>query len=443
MPSAAHEETLFTDLYELTLLRSYFEHNMRENAVFEAFARKLPPSRGFLMAAGLEQVASFALGLRFTEEELAYLADRSDVSAAFVDRLRELRFTGDLDAIPEGTLIFENEPLVRVTAPLPEAQLLETRLLNLVHFQTLVASKAARAVLVAGGKRLVDYGARRAHGVEAGLLAARAAYIAGFDGTATVVAGKRFGVPLYGTMAHSFIQAHEDELQALRRFAVGHPNDAVLLIDTYDTEAGARKVVELAREGLTIRGVRIDSGDLLAHARKVRRILDDGGLEECTIFASGGLDENEIQALVAAKAPIDGFGVGTRLDTSADAPYLDCAYKLEEYAGRPRRKRSEGKATWPGSKQVFRLRDAAGVITKDTVTLANDEGPGEPLLVPILRRGRRIAEPETLDVIRRRAARELRSLPAHLRRLEVTPAYPVVIGESLARLAATLDAAGG
>jgi nicotinate phosphoribosyltransferase len=435
------DDALLTDLYELTMLAAYRETGMRERASFELFARKLPRTRGFLVAAGLEQALDFLEGLRFGPDDVEALRATGRLADDFVESLRELRFTGDVDAMPEGTVLFENEPLLRVSAPLPEAQLVETRLINLVHFETIVASKAARSVLVAPGKLLVDFGLRRAHGLEAGLLAARACYAVGFAGTSTVLAGTRFGVPLYGTMAHSFVQAHDDELDAFRRFARANPGGAVLLIDTYDTEEGARKVVRLAREGLVARGVRLDSGDLAEHARRVRRILDAGGLERCVIFASGGLDELSVGEMVASGAPIDGFGIGTRLDTSADAPYLDCAYKLVEYAGRPRRKRSEGKATWPGRKQVYRRRDASGALAFDTITLEDDAGEGEPLLVPVMRGGRRVAAREPLEAIRRRVAAELARLPEHLRRLKSEPRYPVRVAPPLVELAAALDAA--
>jgi nicotinate phosphoribosyltransferase len=428
-----------TDLYELTMVRGYVAAGMRERAVFELFVRALPATRGFLLAAGLEQALDFLTDLRFERAELDELERRGKVAHDLVESLRDLRFTGDVDAVPEGTVVFENEPIVQVSAPLPEAQLVETRLMNLVHLETMIASAAARSVLAAPGKLLVDFGVRRAHGFEAGLLAARAAYIAGFAGTSTVLAGMRFAIPLYGTMAHSFIEAHDDELEAFRSFARANPDDTIFLIDTYDSERGAQKVVALAREGIVARGVRIDSGDLADHARRVRRILDEGGLRDCKIIASGGLDEHALQALVTAGAPIDGFGIGTRLDTSADAPYLDCAYKLEEYAGRPRRKRSEGKATWPGKKQVHRLFDKEGAMRGDIVTLAGAHEEGEPLLVPAMRAGRRVHPAESLVVIRERAARSLAALPAHLRALEVAPPYTVRIAERLEDLAAELD----
>src|SRR2546428_5878125 len=345
---------LLTDLYQLTMLQGYLTQRMEGTAIFEVFVRKLPPRRGFLVAAGLEQALTYLETLRFTPMELDWIAKSGRFSAALVEYLTQFRFTGDVHAMPEGTVFFPDEPILRVTAPLPEAQLVESRLLNLLHLQTLVASKAARAVLAAPGKLLVDFGMRRAHGAEAALLAARASYLAGLAGSATVLPNLRFGIPVYGTMAHSFVQAHDDEAEAFAHFAADDPEHAVHLLDTYDTEAAAAKVVALAREGVAVKGVRLDSGDLAEHARRVRRILDAGGLHEVTIVASGNLDEDALRDLIASGAPIDGFGLGTRLVTAADAPYLHCAYKLVESAGRPRRKRSEGQASWPGRKQIWR-----------------------------------------------------------------------------------------
>src|SRR5206468_4944983 len=332
----------------------------------------------------------------------------------------------------EGTVFFADEPILRVTAPLPEAQLVESRLHNLLHFQTLVASNAARAVMAAPGKLLVDFGMRRAHGAEAALLAARASYLAGLAGSATVLANLHFGIPVYGTMAHSFVQAHDDEAEAFAHFAADDPEHAVLLLDTYDTEAAAAKVVALAREGVAVRGVRLDSGDLAEHARRVRRILDAGGLGEVTIFASGNLDEDALRDLIASGAPIDGFGLGTRLVTAADAPYLDCAYKLVEYAGRPRRKRSEGKASWPGRKQVWRRHGDDGRMREDVLALADDPQAGTALLVPVMRAGRRVGLSPSLAASRAHAAAELGRLPEVLRRLEPGAAYPVTVAPALA-----------
>ncbi|MGZ8465883.1 MAG: nicotinate phosphoribosyltransferase, partial [Candidatus Binatia bacterium] len=321
----APSSALLTDLYQLTMLQGYFDRRMEETAVFEFFVRKLPAQRNFLIAAGLEQALGFLENLSFTAEELNWLSNHGAFRPAFVNYLDQLRFTGDVHAMAEGTVFFANEPILRVTAPIMQAQLVESRLINLLHFQTLIASKAARSVLMAPAKLLVDFGLRRAHGAEAGLLAARASYLAGFAGSATVLAAPLYGIPIFGTMAHSFVQAHDDESAAFEHFARSLPDNVILLIDTYDTEAAAEKVVrlapKLARDGIKIKGVRLDSGDLADHAFKVRRILDDGGLREATIFASGSVDEYVLARLRERDAPIDGYGIGTHMDTSADAPY--------------------------------------------------------------------------------------------------------------------------
>jgi nicotinate phosphoribosyltransferase len=433
---------LLTDLYQLNMLAAYLDHGLTETAVFELFVRKLPARRGFLLAAGLEQALDYLEKLAFSPDDIARLRGAGTFPERLLECLAALRFTGDVDALPEGTVFFPDEPVLRVTAPLPQAQLVETRLINLVHFETVIASKAARQVLAAGGKPLVDFGLRRAHGAEAGMLAARAAYVAGFAGTATLAAALQYGIPVRGTMAHSFIQAHDDETLAFEHFAHSRPRDLVLLIDTYDTERAAARVVALApllaAAGIAIAGVRLDSGDLGEHARRVRRILDAGGLTRVQIVASGGLDEEELLAL--REAPIDSFGVGTSLTTSSDAPSLDCAYKLQEYAGRPRRKRSEGKATWPGRKQVWRFRDGEDRFTRDLVGLDGEHHDGQALLRPAMRGGKRVAPPPSLTQIRAHAADQLARLPEPLRRLRPF-AYPVAIGAGLRSLAARLDRA--
>jgi len=440
------ESVLLTDLYELTMLRAYHAEGMNATAAFELFVRKLPRERHFLVAAGLAQVVDYLTGLRFTRDELDWLAADGRFPRDFVASLADLRFTGDLDAMPEGTVCFADEPLLRIVAPLREAQLVESRVMNLVHYATVVASKAARSVLAAPGRLLVDFGLRRAHGAEAALLSARASYLAGFSGTATVEAGRAFGIPVFGTMAHSYVQAHADEATAFERFARAHPGNAVLLIDTYDTERGAQKVAELAArlapEGIAIKGVRIDSGDLGEHARRVRAILDAGGLRDVTIFASGNLDEYRLAELVAARAPIDGFGIGTRMNTSADAPYLDCAYKLEEYDGQPRRKRSEGKATWPGRKQVWRRLDAQGRLAGDVLALASDPPPpgAAALLAPVMRNGALVAPMPPLAASRGRARDALSQLPERLRGLGEAAAYDAEVAPGLRALAAEIDA---
>ncbi len=428
---------LLTDLYQLTMLQCYDRTQMRDLAVFELFMRRLPRGRNFLVAAGLEQAISWLESARFTQEELAWLTSCRHFRADFVEHLAVWRFTGDVEAMPEGTIFFGGEPILRVTAPIAEAQLVESRLINLMQFQTMIASKAARCVLAAPGL-LVDFGFRRAHGAEAGLVAARATYLAGFAGTATVEAGREFGIPLFGTMAHSLIQSIGDDAIAFERFARACPQHTTFLLDTFDTEEAARITVQLAPRlraaGITINAVRLDSGDLAAHARAVRAILDAGGLRETTIFVSGGLDEYELAKLIAAGAPIDGFGVGTSLDVSADAPYTDCVYKLVEYAGQPSQKRSEGKATLPGRKQVYRQYDAAGLMVRDEVTVETSPVAGQPLLVPVMHGGKRTNAPEALETIRHRVASGLARLPAALQSLEVAPAYPVEISPALEAL---------
>lgn len=444
-PSAV--SALLTDRYQLTMLKGYFDRGMHETATFEFFVRSLPSERGFLIAAGLEQAVEYLEQLRFTADELDWLAGPGEFPKAFVQYLHGWKFTGDVHAMPEGTVCFANEPLLRVTAPIMEAQLVESRLINLLHFQTLIASKAARCVLAAPDRELVDFGLRRAHGAEAGLLAARASFLAGFDATATFLAEKLFGIPSLGTMAHSFIQTHDDETEAFYDFACSQPQNVVLLIDTYDSERGARRVVELAprlqAQGIVIRAVRIDSGDLNQVARRVRSILDAGGLAKVNIFCSGNLDEYQLQDLLAQGAPIDGFGIGTRLDVSSDAPYLDCAYKLQEYAGRPRRKRSPRKATWPGRKQVYRRYSPDdGRMIGDVLALADDQQDGEALLQPVMRGGRRLQLGSPLVVLRERARAQLARLPDSLRQLHDAPVYPLTISHRLQVLVSQLDQAG-
>jgi nicotinate phosphoribosyltransferase len=440
--SSAETSTLLTDLYELTMLQGYYDCEMEAEAVFEFFVRKLPARRNFLITVGLEQVLDFLEGLRFTEQELKWLDECGRFHKGTLDRLAALRFTGDVHAMPEGTIFFPHEPILRVTAPLPEAQLVESRLMNLLHFQTVIASKAARCALAAPGKLLVDFGMRRAHGAEAALLAARASYLAGFDGSATVLAGMRFDIPVYGTMAHSFVQAHDDEIESFQHFAAANPDNVVLLLDTYDTEAAAEKIIPLIRQlksqGIRVNGVRLDSGDLAQHARRVRGILDQAGLSNVTIFASGNLDEDKLRDYFQSAVPIDGYGIGSRLDVSSDAPYLDCAYKLQEYAGQPRRKRSEGKATWPARKQVFR-NFQNGLICGDVITIEGDERPGQPLLEPMMMGGHRLEPRATAVELRERVANNLTQLPAALKSLDPAAPYTVAISTQLRQLAAKLD----
>ncbi|HYE35135.1 nicotinate phosphoribosyltransferase [Methylocaldum sp.] len=439
---------LLTDLYQLTMLQAYHREGMSDTATFELFVRKLPPNRNFLVAAGLEQLVEFLENFRFSDEECEWLNTLGYFAPEFVAYLSDLRFTGDVYAIPEGTAFFQNEPIVRVTAPISEAQIIETRLINIVQLQTLIASKAIRSVLAAPGKLLVDFGLRRAHGAEAGLMAARAAYLAGFDGTSNVLAGKLFGIPIYGTMAHSYVMAHDNEAEAFGRFAESLPDNVLLLIDTYDTLEAARKVValapKLAEKNISIKGVRLDSGDMAELAKAVRSILDAGGLSECSIFASGDLDEHELGRMLEAGAPIDGFGVGTRMTTSRDMPYLNCAYKLQEYAGRPRRKRSKGKANWPGRKQVYRHYDDNGFMLHDLITEESESHiGGEPLLRQVMAKGKRLGSQETLTAMQERLRGQLlQQLPPALKSIEESAPYAVFISDGLKRLVERMDGAG-
>jgi nicotinate phosphoribosyltransferase len=430
---------LSTDLYELNMVQSYLDLGETSEAVFEFFVRKLPARRGFLMAAGLDTALTYLETLHFDADDIGWLNSTGRFRPNMLDYLAAFRFTGDVHAMPEGTVFFPNEPILRIAAPLPQAQIVESLIINILHFQTLIASKAARMVLAAKGKALSDFGLRSAHGAEAGLLSARASFIAGFAGAANVEAGRRFGIPIVGTMAHSFVQIHDNEATAFENFARTRPEGVVLLIDTFDIEAGARKAVTLAQklkaDGIAVRGVRIDSGDLIAMSRKVRGILDAGGLKDTIILVSGGVDEDFIGRVIAAGAPIDGFGVGASLDASSDAPVLECAYKLQEYRGKARRKLSEGKVTWPGRKQVWREIGADGLICGDILSLDTDTQPGEKLLVPVMKDGRRIGAAAPLADIRAHAARELARLPIPLQRLESGADYPVTIADALQELA--------
>lgn len=428
---------LFADLYELTMLQAYVAERMTDPAVFELFFRKLPEQRNYLIAAGLEDALDAIERLEFTDSDIAYLRGLGFFSEEFLDHLRGFRFGGDVDAAPEGEVIFAHEPVMRVRAPLGQAQVLETLALNEINIQTMLASKAARVVDAARGRTVVDFGARRAHGVDAAMKAARCAYLAGCAGTSLLSAGRRYDIPVFGTMAHSYVQAHQRESEALESFAGLYPN-TTLLVDTYDTLEGVRRVIELTRgsreagRALEVRAVRLDSGDLAELAASARRMLDDAGLEQVRIFASGSLDEHRIARLVKEGAPIDGFGVGTKLTAAADAPYLDCAYKLVEYAGEPRVKLSSRKATYPGPKQVFREWED-GRMSRDRIGRADERLPGRPLLEPVMRGGRRLpAGRRSIQDIRSGLREHVDQLPTRLRDLEkADPPYPVQISREL------------
>lgn len=427
---------LLTDLYELTMAAAYFDGGFNARASFELFVRSLPPERSYLIAAGLEQALDFLEQMRFQPAEIDYLRQQPvfrHISKDFFEYLREFRFTGEVWAIPEGTAVFQEEPLLRVTAPIIEAQIVETFLLSIITFQTMIASKAARMVEAAQGRAVIEFGTRRAHGPEAGTLAARAAYIGGCGGTSNVEAGQQFDIPVFGTLAHSFVMAYHEEEEAFRRFQQLFPEHAVLLVDTYDTLAAIDKIVA---SGLRPAAVRLDSGDLYELSREVRRKLDAAGLSKTKIFATSDLDEYVISELLARGAQVDAFGVGTSLATSKDAPSLGGVYKLVDvYSDNGpsyRAKLSGGKATYPGCKQVFRKSGPNGIYTGDLIARCSEQHPSEmSLLTPVMMSGKRITPPASLSEIRERAQQEISKLPAGVRRLHNPATYPVRFSREL------------
>lgn len=416
------DAALLTDLYELTMAASYFAEGMNEEANFDLFVRHLPEGRNFLIACGLEGALDYLAELRFDDDAISYLRSLRIFRDDFLDHLAGLTFTGDVWAVPEGEAVFPGEPLLRVSGPLIEAQIVETYLLNCVLTETMIASKAARVAIACGDRRFVDFSLRRDHGADAALKAARASFVGGAAATSNVLAGKIYAIPVSGTMAHSYVMAFGDETEAFRSFARSFPDRAVLLIDTFDVEEGARRAVrvakELEREGVHVRGVRIDSGDLAHLTRAVRKILDEGGLRETEIVLSGDLDEHKIHDLLDDDVPADSFGVGTQLGTSGDAPSLGGVYKLVEYAGKPSVKLSAGKVTTPGRKQIHRFQ-AGGIYAGDVVALEDEpvDGGGRPLLSHAMSGGRRTGPPEPLEELRARCRRTLGALPPELRSL--------------------------
>jgi len=432
---------LLTDLYELVMADSYLREGMNEVAVFDLFVRSLPPQRSFLVSAGLESALYYLEHLRVDEEQIAYLRSLRLFSDAFLEYLRRFRFTGDVRAIPEGEVFFPPEPVLEVVAPRIEAQIVETFLLNAVNYQVMVASKAARVVLAARGRGVIDFSPRRDHAADAALKAARAAYIAGCAGTSNVLAGMEYGIPVYGTMAHSYVMSFPDELAAFRAFARDFPRNAILLIDTYDTPQGARNAVTVAREmagrGEQLRGVRIDSGDLAALSRQVRAIFDAAGLTGVQIILTGDLDEYRIERALAEGAAVDAFGVGTALGTSEDAPTMGGVYKLVEDRQGPKIKLSTGKATLPGRKQVWRRHSAEG--PQDLIALTEEAGPSGavPLLIKVMEGGRAVAA-ESLEEMRGRCRAALRSLPALFTDLHAVPPSPLGLSAQLEALQAEM-----
>ncbi len=425
---------LFTDLYQLTMLQAYLEREMFDEAVFSLFVRRLPAQRNYLLACGLEDALHYLENMRFDAGGLDYLASLGTFTDRFLKWLADFRFTGDVHAVPEGTPVFANEPILEVVAPLPQGQLVETFVMNQVHLQTMLASKAARVVAAAAGRAVVDFGARRIHGTDAAVKGARAFTIAGVQGTSDVVAGQTYGIPVVGTMAHSFIQTFGDEMAAFRAFAAIYP-ETVLLIDTYDTLDGARNVVALARElgeGFRVKAVRLDSGDLADLGIRTRAILDEGGLDSVELFASGGLDEYKVAEIIGRGAPFTGFGVGTAMGVSNDVPSLDIAYKLCAYCGHGRLKLSPGKPVLPGRKQVFRFEDD-GKAVRDVIARETENLPGRPLLVPVMRDGKRLPGDATdLAAAGARARDEIARLPESVQAIAPAgPPYPVEVSAAL------------
>ena len=432
-----YDPALFTDLYELTMLQAYFHEKMTHEAVFSLFVRKLPSERNFLLACGLDTVLDYLENLEFTPDSLAYLRSLGRFSESFLEWLGHFRFTGSVRAVPEGTPVFANEPILEISAPLPQGQLIETFVMNQIHLQTLLASKARRVVTAARGRAVVDFGARRMHGLDAALKAARAFHVAGVAATSNVLAGKYYRLPVTGTMAHSYIQAHDDETGAFKAFLDSFP-ETVLLVDTYDTLEGIRKIIELADTlgtDFKVKGVRLDSGDLLALSRDVRKALDHAGLQQVEIFASGNLDEYRITELLAAGAPINGFGVGTHMGVSIDVPSVDIVYKLCEYGGEGKLKLSSGKPVLPGAKQVFRTQQG-GRFDKDVIGCMDEDLPGTPLLEPVMHNGQRLpAGTRDLNAIRDYAEQQMGLLPDSVAGIHPPDfPYPVEISRRLASL---------
>jgi nicotinate phosphoribosyltransferase len=435
---------LLTDLYQLTMAACYFEENMHEEATFSFFIRKYPPHRGYFVAAGLEEALRYLETLRFSEDDLAYLESTGLFNTKFLDYLQGVRFTGEVFALPEGSIFFKDEPVLEVSAPIIEAQLAETFIINAVSLQTLVASKAARSFHVAQGRPLIDFSLRRDQGTDAGLKVARASYLAGFQGTSNVLAGKLYGLPIFGTMAHSYITSFTQEIEAFRVFAHIFPSITTLLIDTYDNFAGARKAVQVAKEmearGERLQYVRLDSGDFAAISKEVRKILDDSGLEYVKILASGGFDEFKMAQVLAAGGKIDSFAVGTKMGVSADAPYFDCAYKLVKYAGRPVMKLSTGKVTLVDKKQIYRRYDAQGRMDRDTIALRDEAVPdAAPWLQKFMAGGRPTRELPTLKESRDFFHSQFALLPELYKTLEDPAPFPVDLSPGLQDLQARVE----
>jgi len=440
--------TALVDLYELTMAASYFEHKRNTQAAFDLFIRKLPKNRSYFLTAGLEDVLDYLENFHFDEKTLEYLRVQKKFSQDFLEYLKNLKFTGDVWALPEGTIFFPNEPIIRIKAPIIQAQIIESTLLNIINLNTLIATKASRVVNVAGDKGIYDFSLRRTHGSDAGLKAARAAYLAGCRGTSNVLAGLLYKIPTAGTMAHSFVMSFDNELSSFRAFANTFPRNSILLIDTYDNLKGVENAITVARElnknGYRLRSVRIDSGNLVKISKKIRKILDKNHFPDIKIFASGNLDEYKIKRLIDLAAKIDDFGVGTNMGTSNDMPYCDVIYKISEVSDNsgqflPTMKLSKGKSTYPGRKQIFRQYDVKGSFNKDILGLEDEKIKGKPLLVKVMQGGENIYNQPRLEDIRIFALDNIARLPSRFKKLINAPRYPVEISPGLKKLTKKLE----
>jgi nicotinate phosphoribosyltransferase len=431
---------LLTDLYELTMAESYFDQRMFEPATFSLFIRNYPPARNYFVSAGLDDVLGYLETLKFRSDDLTYLKESGLFNSDFLSYLSRFRFTGDVFAIPEGRLFFADEPIIEIRAPLIEAQIIETYLINAINLQVMIATKASRCVHAAFPRKLVDFSLRRTHGTDAGMKVARASYIGGFTGTSNVLAGKTYDIPIFGTMAHSYITSFDHEIEAFRAYAQSFPENVVLLVDTYDTVQGTKKAVKVGKEmalrGHKLRGVRLDSGDIAKLSQKVRKVLREGGLKDTMIFASGAFDEFKIQKVLDNGGDIDSFGVGTKMGVSADAPYLDMAYKLVKYAGRPVLKLSPEKQTLASDKQVFRFATPSGKIRKDVIAMRGEKiQRGEPLLKRAMKAGKRIGKTPSLKNIQKTFSTEFSCLDKRYKSIEKSmAAYTVSFSPRLRAL---------
>ncbi len=430
---------MLTDLYQLTMAQAYFQSGRSGSATFSLFIRSYPSNRGYFVSAGLCEVLDYLQGWEFDAQAIDFLNSKRLFADEFLDFLKQIRFTGDVWAIPEGRLFFTDEPIIEVTAPIIEAQIVETFIINQINLQSLTATKAARCFHAAGGRGVVDFALRRTHGIDAGMKVARSSYIAGFGGTSNVLAGKLYGIPIVGTMAHSFVASFDSEIDAFRAYAKSFPDNSILLIDTYDTIAGAGKAVQIAREmadrGQRLHGVRIDSGDLAELTIEVRKLFDEAGLKDVKIIASGGLDEYDLADFTAANIPCDSYGVGTKMGTSSDAPWSDMAYKLVDYERRPVLKLSTGKASWPAEKQVFRFCDDQNRLRKDLIALRDEQNPdADALLQKVMDGGKMTTPSPTIDEIRNNFLTEFKRLPDSIKAIKRPANYPVEFSSQLTEL---------